>query len=345
MGKKLNRDREKILSKTDIKTNNILKAVKIYEVEDSELLIRRAAVLFLYSPFLVFYYIKERDEVRYLLDSIIKRQKLTPIKKTILKDYIYDCFQSGLSLTLKLFREYADELCRAKGDDKEVEKNWYLGFYERYISIELLYARSIAKERVFNKNTDNYIVWFRLYELTVAKWNILLVDTHNMDESGYIIEVSHKSRVIILVKAKEVIKSIDDKREWVINIDIISGIKTASKGFFVIKGKYVFRDLMDYVVESGCTIAVTDNGWFNDLKVMNYIKHFDRYTELIGDYRLLVLDGYGSHVIFQFRKYAYDSKIILLYLPAYTTHKLQLLNVGIFGPQADYYSQEVDEYF
>ncbi len=33
----------------------------------------------------------------------------------------------------------------------------------------------MIKERVFNKNTDNYIAWFRFYKLTVAKWNILPV--------------------------------------------------------------------------------------------------------------------------------------------------------------------------
>jgi hypothetical protein len=37
MGKKVNRDREKVLSKADIKANNILKAVKAYEAEDSDI--------------------------------------------------------------------------------------------------------------------------------------------------------------------------------------------------------------------------------------------------------------------------------------------------------------------
>jgi hypothetical protein len=39
MGKRVNRDREKILSKADIKANNILKAVEAYEAEGSDLLL------------------------------------------------------------------------------------------------------------------------------------------------------------------------------------------------------------------------------------------------------------------------------------------------------------------
>lgn len=165
-----------------------------------------------------------------------------------------------------------------------------------------------------------------------------------MDESRYAIRISHKSRVIIPAKEKETIKSINGKREQATNIDTINGIKTVFKGFFVTKGKNVFRDLINYIIESDYTIAVTDNGWSNDIMAMNYIKHFNKHTEPIGDYRLLILNGHGSHATFQFRKYAHNNKIILLYLPAHTIHKLQPLNIGIFGPQANFYSQKVNRY-
>ena len=92
MGKKVNRDREKILSKADIKANNILKAVEAYEAKDSDLLMRRVAALFYYFPVLIFNYINARKDVQYLPDLVIKYQKLTPIEETILKDHIYNYF-------------------------------------------------------------------------------------------------------------------------------------------------------------------------------------------------------------------------------------------------------------
>ncbi len=85
------------------------------------------------------------------------------------------------------------------------------------------------------------------------------------------------------------------------NINIINGVGTVSKGFFVIRRKNVLRDLMNYIIESGCTIAVTDNRWSNNMMAINYIKHFNKYTEPIGDYRLLILNKYSSHATFQFR--------------------------------------------
>jgi hypothetical protein len=64
MGKKVNRDREKILSKADIKANNILKAVEAYEAEDSDLSMRRAAALFYYFPASISNHINARKDVQ-----------------------------------------------------------------------------------------------------------------------------------------------------------------------------------------------------------------------------------------------------------------------------------------
>jgi hypothetical protein len=74
---------------------------------------------------------------------------------------------------------------------------------------------------------------------------------------------------------------------------------------------------------------------------IEYLNHFHKHARPTGVYRLLLLDGHSSHATFRFKALANDYKIILLYLPAHTTHRLQLLDVGIFGPQSGFYSNEV----
>jgi len=59
---------------------------------------------------------------------------------------------------------------------------------------------------------------------------------------------------------------------------------------------------------------------------------------------LLILDNYGSHATIAFIDYAYKNKIVLLYLPSYSTHRLQPLDIVIFGPLTTYYSHEVNAY-
>ena len=63
----------------------------------------------------------------------------------------------------------------------------------------------------------------------------------------------------------------------------------------------------------------------------------------MGTYRLLIFNGYSSHVIFDFTEYAKKNNIILLYLPAYFIYRLQPLNITIFGLLLIYYSNLVKE--
>ncbi len=91
------------------------------------------------------------------------------------------------------------------------------------------------------------------------------------------------------------------------------------------------------IIKLRATLVVIYNGWSNDEIALEYFKYFYKYVRPIGVFRLLILDGYGNHAIFRFKELAYEYKIILLYLPAHTTHRLQLLDIGIFRPQAEFY--------
>ena len=54
-------------------------------------------------------------------------------------------------------------------------------------------------------------------------------------------------------------------------------------------------------------------------------------SHLFGEYCLLIVDGYASHVSIEFIKYTLANKIIYLCLLSYLTYLLQLMNVGVFG--------------
>ncbi|RPA95507.1 DDE-domain-containing protein [Choiromyces venosus 120613-1] len=58
--------------------------------------------------------------------------------------------------------------------------------------------------------------------------------------------------------------------------------------------------------------------------------------------RLLILDGHGSHITWQFCQFALESNIQIICLPAHSTHLLQPLDVGIFSPLQHYYGKAAD---
>ena len=62
-----------------------------------------------------------------------------------------------------------------------------------------------------------------------------------------------------------------------------------------------------------------------------------------GPVRLLILDGYASHISTEAIEFCEAHKIILLCLPPHTTHLIQPLEVGVFAPLAITYKNKVQK--
>ena len=61
-------------------------------------------------------------------------------------------------------------------------------------------------------------------------------------------------------------------------------------------------------------------------------------------YRLLILDGHGSHVSMKFIDYCDKNKILLAIYPPHSTHSLQPLDVCLFGPLSQAYSKQLVDF-
>ena len=65
---------------------------------------------------------------------------------------------------------------------------------------------------------------------------------------------------------------------------------------------------------------------------MDWPRHFEKHSakKQVGLYRLLILDGYGSHLTHGFWSYAKEHKIILFRLLPHSTPLTQPLDVVCF---------------
>jgi hypothetical protein len=165
-----------------------------------------------------------------------------------------------------------------------------------------------------------------------------------MDKTGAGLGITQKSYIIGPAEKKDARLSTEKNRERATFIETINAIGETIKPFFVNKGVYVLRDLIKAMLKSGATLACLHNGWSNNEITLEYLKHFNKHARPTGVYRLLLLNGHSSHATFEFKALANQYKIILLYLPAHTTHRLQPLDVRIFGPQSRFYSNKVVQY-
>ncbi|KAJ6259176.1 hypothetical protein Dda_6074 [Drechslerella dactyloides] len=92
-------------------------------------------------------------------------------------------------------------------------------------------------------------------------------------------------------------------------------------------------------------ITLSDNGWTTNKVAVEWLKHFNQFTarRCILDYRLLVLDGHKSHHSAAFELYCQEHKIITVYMPPHSSHLLQPLDIGCFGPLKQAYSRQVED--
>ena len=136
-------------------------------------------------------------------------------------------------------------------------------------------------------------------------------------------------------------------REWVTVIETI-----CARGFSIpplVILEAVMHQLTWY--ENGLlpydwSIGVSENGWTNNDIGQFWLENiFEKYTKdrTTGRYRLLVLDGHGSHVTPEFDQYCFNHSIIVLCMPAHSSHLLQPLDVGCFSVLKRSYGRLVEK--
>jgi len=133
-------------------------------------------------------------------------------------------------------------------------------------------------------------------------------------------------------------------RIWTTVIECINAMGWALPPFVIVEGKVHIDYWYDQPgLPRDWAVGVSDNGWTNDSLGYKWIQHFDKFTKdrCVGTYRLLILDGHGSHATPEFDLFCSQNHIIALCLPSHTSHILQPLDVACFGPLKQAYGQLV----
>jgi hypothetical protein len=59
---------------------------------------------------------------------------------------------------------------------------------------------------------------------------------------------------------------------------------------------------------------------------------------------MLILDRHSTHVPSDFQLKAFENKVQLIYLPAHASHRLQPLDLSVFGPLKTNYSKVIESF-
>lgn len=126
------------------------------------------------------------------------------------------------------------------------------------------------------------------------------------------------------------------RQEWVTVIECVSATGEKIPPFVIFKGLNVMTSWLPTNLPLGWQFRCNATGWTNNYYGLKWIEHFESATRnglrSPDDFRLLLCDGHDSHISADFVLFCIEKQIDLVLLPPHSSHLLQPLDVGIFGP-------------
>lgn len=280
--------------------------------------------------------------------------KLSDSEEETLSEWILDMCKRGLPLQTSNVRYFAQLLlsARLKSSEKPtVGDQWINQFIQRHPGLKSQHDRQHERQHDYScadcEDPGLLNDWFCRVQETVQKYGILEQDTYNMDEFGFEIDMESTPKVVHGADARynHTKTAQPGNREWISLIIAINATGTVLPPQFVLTGKDPLSQWYSEELPDNYRVWMSENGWADGGSRLRWLQMFETLTapQAAGKYRLLIVDGHRSHATASFDHFCTERKIIPLYLPPYSTHLLQPLDVSCFVPLEHFYRQEMRE--
>ncbi|KAF4435476.1 hypothetical protein F53441_13499 [Fusarium austroafricanum] len=276
-----------------------------------------------------------------------RRQKLSEGQEKKLMDWILIQDNLGCPVNHQQVRAFASKIAVRNGYPDGVGKNWLQSFLRRYPEVSTLRGKKIDIERYNGANTELIKAFFALLMLPDIR-KIRQENRYNVDEVGMMEGIGLNGLVLGHSEKKEALLKQPGSRSWISILECISATGKVLTPLVIFKGKTVqqqyFPADLDFL--NDWKFSCSPKGWTNNHLAFIWLKTVfipQTKPEKEGEWRLLILDGHGSHMTEEFLWECYENKIFLLFLPAHSSHVLQPLDVAIFGPLKRLYRRYISD--
>jgi hypothetical protein len=291
---------------------------------------------------------KWRGETRSREAESIARQKLTPQQEEELVQYIEELTARYIPPTREMIQNFASSVAQ-----EPVSESWVTRFINKY-NIHLISQYSTGMD-ANRHNADSYVkyeLYFNLLQRKFAEYKLDAEHTYNMDEKGFMIGITTRAKHVFsrrMWEKGEVKASLQDgNRAWITLLACVCGNGSALPPSLIYESaNNTIQSSWVEEIQSGehsVLVSSSPSGWTNNDIGLAWLQQvFDRFTKEKArrKYRLLILDGHGSHVTMDFINYCDQNKILLAIFPPHSTHTLQPLDVVMFKPLSTAYSKEL----
>lgn len=267
-------------------------------------------------------------------------QVLSDTQESFLENYIQRSSEIMYGLTPIQVRQLAYQCakkynikCPPSWAGKEVAGvDWFTGFLKRHpdLSVRQPEATSLARMTSFNKtNTD---LFFNKLGNVYSRHSLSPSRIWNMDETG--VSTVLKPNKVVTKKGVKQVGSVTsaEKGEQVTVAAAISAQGTFIPPMIIFPRKK-FKDHFVRDGPVGCVGAATGSGWMTEESFVQFLKHFIKCTKPTNnDPVLLLLDNHVSHLSIEGLDLCKGNGVVLLSFPPHCSHRLQPLDISVYGP-------------
>ncbi|CAH1975097.1 unnamed protein product [Acanthoscelides obtectus] len=219
---------------------------------------------------------------------------------------------------------------------------WYQNFMKRHPELSLRTPEPTSVARASGFNRPQVERFFENLRDVIEKNNILPEHMYNVDETGIQTSRNRPPKVISL-KGKKGVGAISSSERGT----LVTALFCCSAAGAYIPPTLVFprkKKNPRYMegTPPGSSQLVTDSGWISSEAFLEWMKFFVSNVRPNEDHEcLLILDNHAFHRSIDVLDYASQNNVIILSVPPHTTHKLQPLDVSVYGPFGTYFQNEI----
>ena len=283
---------------------------------------------------------KSRTEARQ------EQQHLTAAEEKALVQWLTRLIENGYPARHVFVREMAEEIRNrhvANINDNSIElvsypsigSSWVQRFLHRHQHLKTVIGVPIEAARMRDTSQEAIDNWFAAFVETIEEHNIMTENIYNMDETGFSIRTLQSAHVIIDKRMRKSFQAHPGRQEWVTSIECICADGTITSPFIIFKGEHISSAWIPKNAPHDWKFSCNSKGWTSNIHGLEWLRRcFEPATreKANGRTRLLICDGHDSHITGDFILHCIQNNIILLLLPPHSSHILQPLDVGLFGP-------------
>jgi len=164
-----------------------------------------------------------------------------------------------------------------------------------------------------------------------------------MDETGFRVGCVQGHWVWTFDDIESPLLSDPGDRQLVTVLESISASGQVIPPYIILPGVEISAKFCRNNLDPRAKLDARPTGYTDDQLALQWLEHFDKHTrpKLSNQWRMLIIDGHGSHATEEFKQRCIELKISLNILPPHATHRLQPLDVGMFSVYKHWHQEAI----